>query len=35
MQNLVKAIDGLLVFSAEIERVFNSIFDNRIPELWQ
>ena len=30
----MKAIDGLVVMSAEIDLVFNKIFDNQVPESW-
>ena len=33
--NLIKAIDGLVAMSNELEEVFNKIFDNKVPELWQ
>lgn len=32
--NVGKAIDGLLVMSSDLEEVFNSVFDNRVPEIW-
>lgn len=34
MRNLSKAIDGLVVMSADLENVFNSMFDNLVPEVW-
>lgn len=34
LQNLTKAIDGLLVMSAELDLVYAGIFDNKVPELW-
>jgi len=33
--NLAKAIDGLVLMSVELEEVFNKMFDNLVPELWQ
>ena len=35
LNNLIKAIDGLVAMSNELEEVFNKIFDNKVPELWQ
>ena len=32
--NVDKAIDGFVVMSQELEIVFNSLFDNRVPDLW-
>ena len=32
---LKDAIEGLITMSADLEKVFNSIFDNKVPELWQ
>ena len=34
MRNLSKAIDGLVVMSSDLESVFNSMFDNLVPEVW-
>eukprot|EP00331_Platyophrya_macrostoma_P018818 CAMPEP_0176474726 /NCGR_PEP_ID=MMETSP0127-20121128/43194_1 /TAXON_ID=938130 /ORGANISM="Platyophrya macrostoma, Strain WH" /LENGTH=757 /DNA_ID=CAMNT_0017870209 /DNA_START=1 /DNA_END=2274 /DNA_ORIENTATION=+ len=34
MRNLSKAIDGFVVMSVELESVFNSMFDNLVPEIW-
>ena len=31
---LKDAIAGLITMSADLEQVFNSLFDNRVPELW-
>ena len=28
------AISGLITMSADLEKVFNSLFDNKVPELW-
>ncbi|KAL4494234.1 hypothetical protein ABPG73_018753, partial [Tetrahymena malaccensis] len=32
--NVGKAIDGLLVMSSDLEEVFNSVFDNKVPDIW-
>ena len=32
--NVDKAIDGFVVMSQDLELVFNSIFDNKVPEIW-
>lgn len=32
--NVDKAIDGFVVMSQELEIVFNSLFDNKVPDLW-
>jgi dynein heavy chain len=32
--DLDKAIDGLVVMSADLEAVFNKLFDNQVPDLW-
>lgn len=34
LQNVKKAIDGLLVMSSDLEEVFNCVFDNKVPEAW-
>lgn len=34
MKNLLKAIDGFVVMSSDLESVCNSMFDNLVPELW-
>ena len=34
LDNLCKAIDGLVVMSADLEQVFNKVFDNQVPEVW-
>ncbi|OMJ85003.1 hypothetical protein SteCoe_13780 [Stentor coeruleus] len=31
---LKDAIEGLITMSADLEQVFNALFDNRVPELW-
>jgi len=35
VKQLVDAIKGLVVMSADLEQVGNAIFDNRVPELWK
>ena len=32
--NVDKAIDGFVVMSQDLELVFNSVFDNRVPDAW-
>lgn len=32
--NVDKAIDGLVVMSQDLEVVFNSLFDNKVPDTW-
>lgn len=32
--NVDKAIDGFVVMSQELEIVFNSLYDNRVPDVW-
>ena len=32
--NVDKAIDGFVVMSQDLELVFNSIFDNKVPDAW-
>mmetsp|Transcript_28830 Transcript_28830/g.26121 ORF Transcript_28830/g.26121 Transcript_28830/m.26121 type:complete len:188 (-) Transcript_28830:337-900(-) len=34
LQQLSKAIEGLVVMSAELEEVYNKMFDNQVPDLW-
>lgn len=34
LDNLCKAIDGLVVMSSDLEQVFNKVFDNQVPEVW-
>jgi dynein heavy chain len=31
---LNKAIEGLVLFSVDLEKVYDRIFDNRVPDLW-
>lgn len=35
LNDLVNAIDGFIVMSAELDQVGNGVFDNVVPELWQ
>ena len=35
LSNLEKAIDGIVSMSNDLESLFNAIYDNRVPELWQ
>lgn len=35
LKQLSKAIEGLVVMSPELEEVFNKMFDNLVPGLWQ
>lgn len=32
--NVDKAIDGFVVMSQDLEIVFNSLFDNKVPDIW-
>ncbi|EAS04067.1 axonemal dynein heavy chain (macronuclear) [Tetrahymena thermophila SB210] len=34
LANLDKAIDGFLVMSADLEEVYNCVFDNKVPDIW-
>ena len=34
LNNLCKAIDGLVSMSSELDSLFNAIYDNRVCELW-
>lgn len=34
LQNVSNAIDGLLVMSSDLETIFASIQDNKVPEIW-
>jgi dynein heavy chain len=34
LNNVAKAIDGLVVMSSDLEMAFNSLFDNKVPEIW-
>jgi dynein heavy chain len=31
----VKAIDGLVVMSSELEELYNRVFDNQVAEHWK
>ena len=33
--NVDKAIDGFVVMSQDLQMVFNSIFDNKVPDAWK
>lgn len=34
LDNLKKAIDGIVSMTNELDEVFNSIFDNKVSESW-
>ncbi|KAJ3207853.1 Dynein heavy chain 6, axonemal [Entophlyctis luteolus] len=34
LENLAKAVKGLVVMSAELEKVFQSLLNNEVPEVW-
>jgi len=34
LSNLSKAIDGLVSMSEDLDDVFHSLFDNKVPDLW-
>jgi Dynein heavy chain. len=34
LEQLSKAIEGLVVMSTELEEVFNKMYDNLVPDLW-
>ena len=34
LADVIKAIDGLVVMSSDLEIVFNKVFDNQVPEVW-
>jgi len=34
LDNLNKAIDGIVSMSNELEELFNAIFDNKVSEYW-
>jgi dynein heavy chain, axonemal len=34
LDNLSKAIDGLVTMTNELDEVFNKLFDNKVPEVW-
>jgi len=34
LQNVIKAIAGLVVMSADLEQVSNSLYDGRVPQMW-
>lgn len=31
----MKAIDGLVMMSPDLEEVYNKVFDNQVPEIWK
>ncbi len=35
LDNLVKAIDGLVMMSPDLEEVYNKVFDNQVPDIWK
>lgn len=35
LANLQKAIQGLVVMSLELEKMFNSFLDQKVPENWE
>lgn len=35
LQDLLNALKGLVVMSEQLETVSNSLYNNRIPKLWQ
>ena len=35
LQDLLKALKGLVVMSETLETMSNSLFNNRVPQLWQ
>jgi dynein heavy chain len=34
LDNLSKAIDGMVTMTNELDEVFNKLFDNKVPEVW-
>ncbi len=34
LDNLSKAIDGIVAMTNELDEVFNKMLDNKVPELW-
>lgn len=34
LQNLLKALKGLVVLSQELEMMANSLYDNSVPNMW-
>jgi dynein heavy chain len=34
LENLSKAIDGLVSMTDQLDDVFNSMFDNKVPDTW-
>ena len=34
LRDLLKALKGLVVMSAELETMFNSLYNNSVPSLW-
>lgn len=35
LENLIKAVDGFVVMTNDLDEVFNSMFNNKIPKLWE
>ena len=34
LDNLRKAIDGIVAMTNELDEVFNKLYDNKVPEVW-
>ena len=35
LENLNKAIDGIMVMSQELDSMYTSLLNNKVPEMWQ